>query len=290
MHGHGKRMTLLKNNCKTETPMHYLKCSNCDHLNEVKGEYLTFCANCVKQLDNSFAEWKKDNPKKTFEEYKQSVCIAIDAQTPEVSDNKKKGKGKSFWIFFTATLLVFYLLGNLASEKIVHFLNNQFTSEAIFDQEWVKESYGQFGLSVETPVKMTRENLPLPSNVKQVIDQMDTYKYDKKGFKILINSIKYNASVGQTNLLGAANGSVNEMRNQEGVSHFDYSQEQISKKQLPGFKQQGTYQHNGVDVEFINVGYSKDLNLWQVLAVYQKSDSIGRTAAQRVINSIEIKY
>ena len=31
--------------------MHFLKCNNCGHLNEVKTEYLTFCNNFQKKIE-----------------------------------------------------------------------------------------------------------------------------------------------------------------------------------------------------------------------------------------------
>lgn len=39
--------------------MHYLRCNNCGHFNEVKTEYLTFCSKCNKKLNNSYGEWRK---------------------------------------------------------------------------------------------------------------------------------------------------------------------------------------------------------------------------------------
>ena len=57
---------------------------------------------------------------------------------------------------------------------------------------------------------------------------------------------------------------------------------------LSGFLQKGTYQQNGVEAEFMNAGFAKGIIIWQVIVVYQKDDDVGRIAAKRVINSIEI--
>ncbi len=144
-------------------------------------------------------------------------------------------------------------------------------------------------MTVETPAKLTKGDLPLPDNVKKVIDQMYVYDYmSEKGFKIMINSIKYKPVIKRANLQGAANGSVNKMKSQKGVTNFNYTQDTISRNGISGFLQKGTYQQNGVEAEFMNAGFAKGIIIWQVIVVYQKDDDVGRIAAKRVINSIEI--
>ena len=54
--------------------MYFLKCSKCGHFNEVKTEYMVFCSNCHKKLDNNYSDWFKQNPDKSFDTYKQLIC------------------------------------------------------------------------------------------------------------------------------------------------------------------------------------------------------------------------
>ncbi len=58
--------------------IYYLKCQNCEFLNEVKTEYLTLCSNCGSRLHNSYRSWALEfkNQGKTFEDYKKEVCIS----------------------------------------------------------------------------------------------------------------------------------------------------------------------------------------------------------------------
>jgi hypothetical protein len=268
---------------------HYLKCNNCGHLNEVKSEYLIFCSKCDKKLENNFTAWKKKNPNKTFDEFKQLVCLTQEAiQNSPVTPKPKSGKFK-YWIAFAVTFAIFYVIGQFGGESIARYFKSEKTSREILAREWTKDTYGSFGLTGETPEKMTRGDLPIPENIKQIIDQMDVYNYlSNKGFKVIINSLKYNPSIGEVNLQGAADGSVNEMKKQKGVTDFDYSEEPLNKKDIPGFIQKGTYKQDGLGVEYINTGFSKGLILWQVMVAYQADDEIGRTAAKRVIDSIEI--
>ena len=98
--------------------MYYLKCSNCGHLNELKTEYLTFCQNCNKVLRNNFTDWKKDNPNKSFEDYKQLMCTTKAIENLSVKPNKKKIKGLKYWIGFAITFAIFYAVGQFGGEKL----------------------------------------------------------------------------------------------------------------------------------------------------------------------------
>jgi len=158
------------------------------------------------------------------------------------------------------------------------------------DQKWVKTTYGDFGLTVETPVKLAKGDLPVPENVRQLLDKMDAYNYlSAKGFKILITSIRYSPSVGSVSLEGAADGASNEVRGQKGVSDFTVTQESINKNGIAGIVQKGSLKQNGTRVEFLNAILSQGLILWQVWVGYESDDEVGRIAAKRVIDSIEIK-
>jgi len=269
--------------------MYYLKCDNCGHLNEVKGEYLTFCTNCKKKLKNNFQEWRKRNYDKTFNDFKQFICLS-ETDTKNISTkSKSKPKGLKYWIGFVVTFTIFTAIGKLGGEEITKFFKSEKTSEKVLTQEWIKDTYGSFGLTVETPVRMTKGDLPIPDNVKEVIDVMDVYNYNSnKGFKVLINSIKYNPDIGEINLEDAASGSINEMKMQKGLTDFNYTEDKIFKNEIPGFIQKGTFNLNGIDGEFINMAFSRDIVLWQVMVIYQTNDEVGKIAAKRLIESVEI--
>jgi hypothetical protein len=270
--------------------MLYLKCNNCGNLNEVKTEYLSFCSSCNKKLDNSYSSWKLKNPGKTFSDYSNLVCLTEeDIQKVESTGRKSKKRWK-YWVVFFVAFTAMSALGKYGGEMIVKYLNSELTSEKVFDKEWIRETYGDYGLTVETPVRLTKSDLPVPDAVRSLIESMDVYNYvSEKGFKLMINSVKYSVKLGTVNLQGAANGSISEMKNQEGVKDFDYTEEQITENDIPGFIQNGSYKDKGVAVEFVNVGFAKGLVMWQVIVVFQKDDVVGRRAAKRVIRSIEIK-
>ena len=42
--------------------MYYLKCKHCNHLNEVKSEYLVVCGLCNRKLEDNYKDWKVKHP------------------------------------------------------------------------------------------------------------------------------------------------------------------------------------------------------------------------------------
>ena len=270
--------------------MYYLKCSNCGHFNEIKSEYLIFCSTCNKKLDNNYPDWNKKNPGRNFNDYKLLICVTEEEINTIPVKVKTRPKSLKYWIGFTVVFAIFYAAGQFGGESIVRFVKSLRASTELLNQEWIKESYGDFGLIVETPVKLTKGDLPLPENVRHLIVKMDVYTYQSgSGFTILLNSIQYSPEIGSTNLQGAADGAISEMKMQKGVTDLKYKEDPFSKNDIPGIIQKGTLKQDGVDMEFINTLFSSGLILYQVLAGYQADDEIGKKAALRVIESIEIK-
>ena len=53
--------------------MYYLKCKHCNHLNEVKSEYLVVCGLCNRKLEDNYKDWKVKHPEKSFEDFQREV-------------------------------------------------------------------------------------------------------------------------------------------------------------------------------------------------------------------------
>lgn len=273
--------------------MQYLKCDHCGYYNEVKGGYLTFCSNCNKKLENNFNDWKKRNEGKTLDDYKKMVCVSgeqiINSQPAKKSDRKKY-----YWLLFVVVFAVafgsFYVLGQKSVDALMSYFHSEKTSKEMLHEKWVRKTYGHFGLSLETPDKLTEQEIPVPENVKRMIDQMEAFSYQSsKSFFVMVNTIKYKPVIGHVNLQGAADGSVNKMKMQTGVTDFKYKEDHVTKNGMAGFIQNGSYKKDGVGVSFINAGYLNGLILYQVLIAYDTSDKVGDEVAHRVFNSIEIK-
>ena len=109
--------------------MHYLKCSNCGHFNELKTEYLVFCSACGKRLVNNYSDWIKRNPGKSIDEFRQEVCTTENTSQDTKKSSSGKTKGIRYWIGFTIVFASAMIIGQLGGDKITSFF-----SKPAFDQ------------------------------------------------------------------------------------------------------------------------------------------------------------
>jgi hypothetical protein len=113
--------------------MHFLKCNNCGHFNEVKTEYLIFCSKCNKKLDNNYPDWSKRNPDKSLDDYKQLICTT---QINEIPDNKikfNKSKNLIIGISIAVIVVIFFLIGQLGGKKIVELIKKPFYNKVLME-------------------------------------------------------------------------------------------------------------------------------------------------------------
>ncbi len=274
--------------------MYYLKCQNCGLLNEVKTEYQVFCTGCNKKLANNFREWQSHySEEATFEDFKRLVCITESEIPKEPVKNSKKAekKGLKYWLIFAVSLAIFSVIGRIAGEKIVEAFRSEpeKTNETTLKQEWIRGAYGDYGLSVLTPQKLIKDEVELPANVKEMIDNYSTHSSNNQGFQIRVSSVRYKPAIGEASLQGGADGAMNEMKAQKGVSDFHYEERNIFVSNIHGIEQKGNFKIKDFEAEFINNLFVKGLNAWQVLVIYRVDDNNGRIAARKVLESIEIK-
>lgn len=267
--------------------MYYIKCNHCGALNDFQNDYLVFCSKCNKKLDNNYTSWQKTNPTKKKEEYIQLYCIS-DEELEEKARNKPKKKSKLAYIVgLVIVVSISAGLGGFAVNELLKLYNNK--TSVISDDSWTLKSYGNLGLKLESPYILTEMNLPYPDEIKQVIEIAESYGYSSlSDINIIANTIMYKGEIGEVSLEGAANGSINEMKTQAGVSNFKYDQVETSINTIPGYKQFGTFDQEGISINFINVLYTVNKTLYQVIVLYDSKDNNAKNVADRIIASVDI--
>jgi len=269
--------------------MLYIKCNKCGHLNQFQNDYLTFCSSCNKKLDNNYTSWQKENPKKNKAEYIRLFCIS-DEEIAERTKNQPKKKSKLAYII--GIVIVTTISASLASlgvsELTKYFKNNIETSE-IKEENWKLTSYGSLGLKLEVPFELTSIEVDLPDEIKSLIEVSNNYSYSSiSGFTIVVNSFLYSDEVTEFSLEGAANGSINDIKMQAGVSNLDYQLDNIVLNDVPGFKLNGSLENEGVSFNLIIMGYVNGSVFHQVIVIYKSDDSEADKAAKRITSSIII--
>lgn len=274
---------------------HYLKCNNCNKLNEIKSEYMVLCSFCGKRMQNNYTEWKLSNAGKTFEDYKELVGKREEEVSNPAQDQLEKGKQKSKALvkklLIVAITIAAAVFGTWLGSTAIKALQNGKKTAEIKESQWKKKTYGDFGLTVETPwiLTPTKDELPLEAKVNALIDKMQTYENPSEDFKVIVNSIKYSPEIGEVNFRGGADGAINGMKNVPGVTDFVYDEQPYSSGNIPGVIQKGSYKLSNINIEFINVMVMQNLNAWQVNILYKADDKVAKKAAERIAKSFKIE-
>jgi hypothetical protein len=270
--------------------MYFVKCNNCGNLNEFRSEYQIFCSACNKKLRDNYPDWIRVNPDRSFDDFLKIVTINSD-EIPLVTHQEKSfsiPKSVKAGLGVIISFIIFYSLGQIGSDALIKYFNKESTDKEVLEMKWAEKQYGS-GMSVATPMELTKEELPLPDEIRILTDKADMYQSGTKGLKVMINCFIYKPDVGELSLEGAALGAVAEFSRQKGVSDLYYKQEGFDKGNVNGFIQKGEFKFKGIHCEFINTGFMSGLNLWNVLVTYQAHDEVGRIASQRIIESIDFK-
>jgi len=145
--------------------MYFLKCSKCGHFNEVKTDYLMFCSNCNKKLDNNYTDWQIVNPDKSIDDFKKLICISEeDIQKASIKEKPSKPKGLKYWIAFAVAFAVFYAIGQFGGEAIVKFFRKPAFDKALM--EIASELNKTCPIMVDAETRLDN-SMALPNNIFQ---------------------------------------------------------------------------------------------------------------------------
>ncbi len=173
--------------------MHYLKCNNCGHFNELKTEYLVFCSHCSKKMPNNYSDWAKKHTDKSFEDFKSICCTTKPNNTPL---KKQKNKSKT-----GLTLLLLLAIG-LATYTIVHVGSSKITSliEApVMKQIWIKTAN-----EINTNCPLMIDNITRLDNAMYIPKKTFQYTYtlvNMPDSNINTNELKANLEPNVTNFV-----------------------------------------------------------------------------------------
>ncbi len=267
--------------------MYYIECSHCGFLNLIKTEYLTFCERCGKKLPHNFVEWSPHHPGKTFADFKKATGERI-AEEPANSRNKWSFI-KIAWIMIliiACTAIYFYFSGN----ELKQLLLPGNTSEKILAKEWNRNTYGRFGLSIETPGKPEETEIEVPVKYRQHLKETAAFMLQpSRSLQIKVVSSLFNEGVG-IKPDGAAATVLNELINQPSITNVEFTRSPVSNNKAIGVLVEGFYHDNGVFMRFQYAVYTRKSNMWSVWVSYRDTDNTGRKVAERIMNSLQINY
>jgi len=252
---------------------------------------MVFCTHCHSKIRNNFKDWKTFNPDASFEDFKNQVCFSEEQMraTQNIKPSKKKLDLKTL-AGIIAGIVFFILFSQLGRIAYEHFNTPEFVTADLLEKSAERKEFGKLGLSIISPFELKENNLEMPEAVKPYINEMYFYSVDEKEpMGLMVNSIKYDDSVGQIDLNGAALGSVNEMKNTEGTTDFTYDKQDIVRQGLVGFDIRGSFTRNNTKAHFINLGLMDGFKMYQLVLIYKVDDKLAEKLALKIFNSLEIR-
>ena len=273
---------------------YFLSCPHCAFPNDATSEFLTFCEECKKKLPNNFREWKKSHPDLELRDFHLQACITNPVFTPLSQKDESRPKARrKVWPLVMATVallslaFLFLFPSIYRNSQLILYLKTTLLADASFN--WHRQTYGDYGLSLESPVEL--EEIPNPGSLPQgAIRKIQIYQSDLSGpLSLVALSTEFSPEIGTVNLQASISGFINQIRSMPGITNFSVSQKETSLSGCDGFEQSGSYLHDGQPKSFLSVGVTKGYVLWQIMVVCDRNQEM-EDAARRIIDSLEILY
>lgn len=256
---------------------------------------MVLCTSCGKKMENNFTEWQRRNPGKNFEDYRLSVGMAENQLQPEIPKKKNTLKSRPLKekIFIVIFTVIAASIGSIIGQKAMEAYQNRNkkTKTETSNQQWIKKTYGINGITIETPWELSK--MPTQSQMSQLSDFAEYFEMyensDKESVKVVLTSTKYKPEI-IINMQGAADGTINGLKNQKSVSDFIYDEKPYSLDSIPGYIQTGKFKLKGEPVEFTIFGFNKGQYFKQIVISTKQNDANAKETAERIMNSIELNW
>ncbi|MBL0340286.1 MAG: hypothetical protein IPP71_04785 [Bacteroidetes bacterium] len=174
---------------------YFIKCTNCNHLNSFKTEFVTFCDQCGKKLKNNFQEWIKNNPGKTIKDFKKEICVTDNGHSA-VKIPLKRNRYRIFVPLLIGVLVLFLVWINFAPIDLKAIYLPSKTPTAILKDNWNRSTYGKYGIAISAPEKLVKIEPNYPDELKPYIVEMESFNYrPSKKFTVAINNTFFKEQV-----------------------------------------------------------------------------------------------
>ncbi|SEW19592.1 hypothetical protein SAMN05428988_2994 [Chitinophaga sp. YR573] len=275
--------------------MIYLKCKSCGHYNELRSEFLTFCGQCEKKLENNYSEWKNKRPESNFEDFQQEVAVETNGvKTSRLTILKQrylKQVGRR-GVLLTLILVigVAAVAGGYFGKRVVYGMIFPKLNKASLYKSWETAVIGRQALEISTPMHLGVDDKPLIPEIAQLVEYAKSYRNrGDDGMQIEVNMYSYRPNI-SNDLEVAGVAAADEMKKSGEISDLKYTSSPVMQSGIDALLQQGTFAFkNAIRLSFCNLLLVSGQHRWQIAIRYREDDTTASLAAQRIIKSIRIK-
>jgi hypothetical protein len=275
--------------------MYYLKCNGCAHRNPSRSEFLTFCEQCGKKIDNCFSNWKQKRPEGDFEAFQREVGIYVKDEDllPKESLKERyiKWAGRRGALVSLILVIAFAAVaGGYFGKKVVISIIYPKINKAWLYSTWETAVIGRQAVEISTPMHLGVSDQPIPADMAQLIEYSKSYRNrSEEGMQVAVNMFSFRPNISNDLELAATNVA-NKMQQEDDISDLTYTTSHITQSGMDALLLQGTFSYKGsLRLSFYDLLLTRGQHRWEVSIKYRDDDNNANTAALRIIKSIHIK-
>ena len=170
-------------------------------------------------------------------------------------------------------------------------------TKELLEGEWIKSTYGNPGVTIETPKVLKRIDLTksLPKNGLQLVKEMQSFAYGSfvDNFYLMVSTIKYKKEA-EIDLKKSMEVTLQTLESQ-GAQNMIVKQEDFDTKEgVSGIKSYGTFSRFNVNsnnkerLYYEVLLFSQDGGLQQIMIFHEEGDTYANEISDRVLSSVEL--
>lgn len=285
--------------------MHHIKCSECGKLVEIKSQYMVFCPSCKHKMGNSYTEWSRRNPGRSYEEYLDEMAVT-DTALEGVRDQRRIGRaivrGKAARRGFAALgIAVAVTIIGLGGYWAWNRYNRSASINALLNKAWQISYYDDLGSTLKFPFPLTAEvgfsadslqqeadRLSADTVQRQVVTGAVSRRWSEPGvISVTASRINYRPDFGVDRDM-ATRQVLQSMLQENGLQGFEFYRNDYSTPNVQARSLSGSYLLGPEAFEFRALMAQYGHTVWYFMVAYPRSKPEGLLVAERFFKGILI--
>lgn len=218
----------------------------------------------------------------------------------EIQLKKKRNKrivisvASVLFLLFATTLFFIVTKGfNYVKDNVIGH-----PTKELLEGEWVKSTYGNPGVTIETPKVLKRIDLSksLPKNGLALVKEMNSFAYGSvlDNFYLMVSTLKYKQDSTAVDLKKSLEVSLQTLETQ-GAQNMIVKQEDFETQQgISGIKGYGTFSRisdvtkTSEKIYYEVLLFGQEGGLQQIMIFHEEGDQYANKISDRVLNSVEL--
>lgn len=285
--------------------MHYIQCSQCGKLVEIKSQYMVFCPECKRKMSNSYPEWSKHHPGKDFAAYLSEVAVSETAlegvrEQRRIGRAIVRGRAARRALVALGIAIVVTVLG-IGGYWGWQRYNRSASIKALLNKAWQVSYYDDLGATLKFPFPLEKESaftvdtlqrendrLTGDSLQRQVVLGAVSRRWAEPGtVSVTASRIDYEPDFGVDRDM-ATRQILQTMLQENGLQGFEFFRNDYSIPNIEARSLSGSYLLGVEAFEFRALMAQYGHTVWYFMVAYPRSKPEGLLVAERFFKGILI--